>query len=50
MKIFFRSAPLLHLMKEGEEEEGDIRLLGMTGDAHGTTFSDFGESNRITEG
>lgn len=50
MKIFFRRAPLLHLIKEGEEEEGDMRLFGITGDAMAQPFFDFWESNRITEG
>lgn len=44
MKIFFRSAPLLHLIKEGEEGQGDMRLLGITGDANGTTFLGSGKA------
>lgn len=51
MKIFFRSAPLLHLMREGEERAKDRRLLGITGGGgaggYGINIPDFWKSPGI---
>lgn len=47
MKIFSRSAPILHLIREGEERAKDMRLLALLGWGNGTNFSDFWKSTRI---
>lgn len=46
MKIFFRKAPLLHLIERKRKDKRTRRLCGITGWGNGTSSLDFWKSVR----